>query len=508
VFGHAHVPLLTPAEAAAQDRRAREAAGVPERVLMESAGRAAALLAARLAPRGRIVAVAGSGSNGGDAAVAVRTLRAWGRDAELVAAGSRLPDPALLHGHDVPVHEAAALTARLAGAALVLDGLLGTGLTGPARGSAAAAIEAINAAGRPILALDLPSGVAGETGGVAGPAVRATTTVCFGWPKLGLLFQPARTYCGRLMAVEIGFPPLAAAAAELATPAWATTRLPTRAPDAHKGAVGRLLIVAGSSGMAGAAALAGLAARMMGAGLVRLASPEPNRAILQTLVPEATFLDRGLLAVEPLDWVHAVVVGPGMGTDADAAQALEAALLRTAPSPVLLDADALTLLAARPDALRALAAGRPVVLTPHAGELERLVGRPAVELAADPVAAARAAADRFGCVVLLKGQPSVVAAPGRPLLVNTTGSSDTAAAGMGDQLAGTIGALLAAGLDARDAAGAGLFLAGRAADLAGLGRSLGPRDVARWLPAALVRPGAAGPPGGLGFVTFDQPQRW
>ncbi len=508
VYGRARVAAVTPAHATGLDREAREAFGIPERVLMENAGRSAALVLDRLYPEGRVAVVAGSGNNGGDAVVVARVLAGWGRDVTLIAVGSRPPDGGLLHGHGPEPEPSELMEKRLAEADVIVDGVLGTGLSGPARGQAADAIAAINAAERPVVALDLPSGLAGETGAVDGPAVRASATISFGWPKIGLLFQPARQLCGRLLAVEIGFPPLDRADAELVTPSWAAERLPMRPPDAHKGRAGRLLVLAGRDGMAGAAALAGLAARRAGAGLVRLASTAGNRSILQELVPEATFVARDALTAEDGSLAHALVAGPGIGTDAAACAALERALELTGDKPVLLDADAITLLARQPDRLRELARARAVVLTPHAGEMERVLGRPADEITADPAAAARAAASQTGCVTLLKGQPSIVAAPGRALLINTSGSSDTASAGMGDQLAGAIGAFLATGLDARDATAAALFFSGRAADLCRLGRALGPRDVAWALPRAFADPGPTRSPLELPFVTFDQAERW
>lgn len=510
VFGRALVPLLTAEESAAADREARERAGVPERVLMENAGRSAALVLGHIAPSGRVLVLAGAGHNGGDGLVLARTLRAWGRDVEVVAIGSQPPDAALAHGFPLDVRDDDA-TDTLAAADVIVDAMLGTGARGAPRGGAAAWIEAANGSERPIVALDLPSGVDGTTGRIEGEAIRAVATVTFGWPKIGLLLHPARACCGRLIAVEIGFPPLDAIAAHGAlavTPAWAAARLRERPPDAHKGSAGSLLVLAGHHGMAGAAALAGESARRAGAGHVRIATVEANRAIVQMLVPEATFLDRDRLAETDLRGITGVVAGPGLGTDPDARDALAAALDVTGTSPVLLDADAINLLAREPEALHALCAARPVVLTPHPGEMGRLLHMATDEVTADAPAAARLAAERFGCAVLLKGQPSLVASPGQPLLVNTTGSSDVAAAGMGDQLAGIIGALLASGMGARDAAAAGLFYGSRAADLAALGRSLGPRDVAANLHLAFTDPGATASPSGFDFVTFDQPQRW
>jgi NAD(P)H-hydrate epimerase len=509
VWGLDQVPLVTPKQAAHLDANARES-GIAEAVLMESAGRAAAAIVAREWPSGAIGVIAGSGNNGGDAAVLARCLRAWGRDVTLFSAGSRPPDPRLYHGFEISPESGDLTAERLLKFDVLVDGILGTGATGPARGAARTAVCAMNEAGRTICALDLPSGVDAASGRVPGDAIRAVLTIQFGWPKIGLLLHPARSHCGRLVAVEIGFPPLEADASHgaLITPEWAIRRLPRRAPDAHKGTAGRLLILAGSQGMAGAALIAAEAAFHAGAGLVRVASDPSNRLVIQTSIAEAIFLDRAHLDEESAGNVHALVAGPGLGTDPAGRSALDRALELTGDVAVALDADALNLLARDPEPLRRLASERDVVLTPHFMELSRLTGRALREIAADPVAAARAAAEDFGCVVLLKGQPSMVASPGQPLLVNSTGSSDLASAGMGDQLAGMIGAFLAAGANAREAAAVALYSGGRAADLAGRGRSLSPRDVSAHLPAAFRRPGAYRPPFGLPFVTFDQPARW
>ncbi|MEX0907316.1 MAG: NAD(P)H-hydrate dehydratase, partial [Gemmatimonadota bacterium] len=448
VFGRARVPLLTAAQAASADRAAHDA-GIPERVLMENAGRAAALVLDRLHPRGSIVGVAGSGNNGGDLLVMLRVLHTWGRDAAVIAAGSAPPDPSLLHGFDLAITDADDARARLilAGADVLVDGMLGTGSAGAPRGRVAAWIDLLNASPRAVCALDLPSGVDATSGAVTGTAVRADLTVTFGWPKIGLLLQPARQHCGRLVAVEIGFAPfdenrIEGPLAFAVTPGMVRDRLRTRAADAHKGSAGRLLILAGSTGMSGAAALTADAALRAGAGLLRIASASENRVILQTLVPEATFLDAAALEADDLAAMHALVAGPGLGTKDDARAALQRALDMTAGRPTLLDADALNMLAEQSGALRGIGDDRALVVTPHAKELSRLTGDSVESILADAPAAARAAADAFHCVVVLKWQPTLVAAPGGTLLVNTVGSSDAATAGMGDQLAGTIGALL------------------------------------------------------------------
>lgn len=498
------MPVLTAAEATAFDRSSRERFGIPERVLMENAGRAVAEVVSRSFERGRVIAFAGSGNNGGDALVALRILKSWGWDTAWVQAGSRAPDGGLLHGYGIDRVDIDSML--LPDAAVIIDGVLGTGSVGAARGAAAASIEAMNASGRPVIAVDLPSGIDATRGVVPGPAVRAVATVTFGFPKLGLLLQPARAFCGWLIAAEIGFPPLPDHAAQLITPEYAFERLPRREADAHKGRSGRLLVLAGSTGMAGAACISGRAAVRGGAGLVRIVSTETNRAIVQSVVQEATFFTHGDLSAA--EGVTAMLAGPGLGATDESWQVLQTYLDSTAPVPVLLDADALNLFARHPGALRSLAAARPVVLTPHVRELARLTGRADAEILENTLQAARDFASDSGAIVLLKGQPSIVAEHGLPLMINTVGSSDTAVAGMGDQLSGVIAAMLAAGLPPREAAAVGLFFSARAADLARLGRALTPRDVSRYLPRAFRSPGRRTPMLDLPFVTFEQPPRW
>ncbi|HET9439412.1 MAG TPA: NAD(P)H-hydrate dehydratase [Longimicrobiales bacterium] len=475
---------MSAAQAVAHDRYAHQA-GIPERVLMENAARSLALITHRLYPTGRIAAVIGKGHNGGDVDIALDTLERWGRSVQ------RITNP------NDDVHTAA----------VVLDGLLGTGSQGAPRGLVAELIRAVNASGVPVVAADLPSGVDATTGAVQEPAVTAAVTVTFGFPKLGMLRHPARAQCGRIICVEIGFPPITETEIEalLITPEFARKRLPVRKPAAHKGDSGRLLLLVGSHGMAGAAIISAQAAVHSGAGLVRIASSADNRELLQTAVPEATFFERE--GTIDCGGITALVAGCGLGTDAEARSALDWLLAQTKGVPTLLDADALNLLAGDDAALRQLAQNRPLLLTPHPRELSRLLQVDVQQIVDDPLATARAYAHAMNAVVLLKGQPSVVAAANQPLLINTVGSSDVAVAGMGDQLSGVIGALLAAGLAPRDAAAVGLFYSGRAADLAARGRALSPRDVTDHLAAAFADAGPAESPLGLPFITFDQPER-
>ena len=503
------VAALTGREAMAWDRRAIDELGVPERVLMESAGRGAASVIQRLYPDGVVIAVVGSGNNGGDALVALRTLAAWGREVRAVLVGDRpVPDP-LLHGWPVWVIGDQELmpdgwAPLFSTAAVVIDGLLGTGVRGAPRERQAIAIRALNDSAPAVVAMDVPSGIDPETGAVPGDAVHADVTVGFGAPKLGSLLHPARALGGRIVAVEIGFPPLGEgrARAFVTSPGWVRERIPRRSSDTHKNAVGRVAVLGGGPGMAGAVILAARGALRCGAGIVRIVTRIENRAIVQAALPEAIHVDAGdgssvRAALEASD---AVVVGPGLGTD-EAAEHILAAVASGPAIPTLLDADGLNLAAAGKLDLAGLAHSRPLLLTPHAGEMARLMGDDAP--AADRPGTARAAAERFGCAVLYKGAPSLVTDASGLLRVDTQGSSDLAAAGMGDTLSGVCGALLARGLDPAEAGAVGLFLSGRAAWLAGKGAGLTPTDVLDRLPDALSERQDPADTLGISSVIFD-----
>lgn len=510
-WGGERVLAPTGSESAAIDRRAIDESGVPQPVLMENAGRSAAAVVERVFPRGPVVVVVGSGNNGGDGLVCLRALAAWDRPVRAVTVADREQPEPLLHGWPVdivPDGDASDVERVLAGAGVVVDAVLGTGIRGAPRERQAEAIRRVNAAGRPVVALDIPSGVDSDSGAVPGPAVRADVTVAFGWPKLGSLLHPGRARVGRLLAFEIGFPPVAdaEASARVVTPGWVSARLPSRPPDTHKNAVGSLLLVAGSRGMAGAAVLAGRAALRAGTGLLRIASVEANRSAIQAAVPEAVFVDAGDRAAlaAAVEASAAVVVGPGLGTDEEAETSL-ATVLHGPRRPLLLDADSLNLLArGRPASVSEAVRDRSVVLTPHVGEMERISGLGRDEILADRAGVARRWVAGAGTVLLLKGTPSLVAAPGAPLLVDGVGTSDLATGGMGDVLSGTVGAFLAQGCDPRVAAGLGLHVSGRAAVRAARGAGLMPSDVVEALPAALGERGPGVSDLDLPGLVFDQ----
>ncbi len=514
LFGDPDVHAPTGSEAASFDRFAIHRLGVPGRTLIENAGRSAALVLERIFARGSVVVFAGSGNNGGDGLALSRALAGWGRSVTVVRASANPPDARLLHQWPLPTLDAGAegahdeIARATASAGVLVDAVLGTGISGAPRVPQARILEFMNRAGRPLLSLDIPSGVDADTGAVPGEAARADVTVAFGWPKLGSLLQPGRAHVGRLVAVEIGFPPVPPATfqARVATPGWARDVLPVRPPDTHKHQVGSLLLLAGGPGMAGAAIMAARAALRTGVGFVRIASSSANRSVLQGAVPEAVFVDTAdrRALVRATTSSTAVVAGPGLGVAAEAADALEAVLEASGDSPVLLDADALNLVAEESGpVLGDLGRARPVLVTPHRGEMRRLVAA-AADLPDLPHELALDRAAAWSCTVLLKGNPSVVATPERQLLVGGLGSSDLAAAGMGDVLSGVAGSLMAQGCDPSVAGGLALHLTGVAAALGSEGPGLVPGDVIGRLAAAVRRQPDLKSRLGLPFVIFDQ----
>ncbi len=497
-FGMSRVEAPTGTQAAAFDREAIQKKGVAESALMENAGRQSAHLISTLFPCGSVLVLVGPGNNGGDALICLRALVAWGRDARAMIVGDRPMPDALSHGWpestvDIAQLSDEELTRTLGGYGVVVDGLLGTGTRGAPRGAFARVIRCLGEASVPVVALDVPTGVDADTRQVVGEAVKAHLTVAFGWPKLGALLHPGRSYVGRLIVVEIGFPPGADFGTQVLTPGWADSRRVQRPPVSHKNSVGSLCLMAGSQSMAGAAVLAAQAALRAGVGSVRICAPEDARPGVLEAVPEVVFVDADDPAAvgRAVRASRAVAVGPGMGIDEVAARRFGYLLEALGEQPVLLDADALTILAGKGASpigtdLGALARRGPIVVTPHPGEMGRLVDALTDRVQQDRPGVARELAAKAGVVVLFKGTPSLVAAPDGQLLVDGQGSSDLAVAGMGDVLTGVVGALLAQQVNAYDAAGLGLYLSGRSAILAGLGMALTPSDVIAELPNALA----------------------
>jgi NAD(P)H-hydrate epimerase len=429
----------------------------------------------------RIVVVCGPGDNGGDGYVLARHAHDAGRRVTVLVVqpahsslAMRMHDEARAAGVPMQAMQADA-AAVLDEADLIVDAMLGLGLSRAPETALACAIETINASGRPVLALDVPSGVDAATGHVPGVAVRATRTLQLLLRHVGTVTGAALDHVG-----AVGFDalqahePVETPSAELLAPADLAAWLPPRARNAHKGRHGRVACIAGNTGMGGAGLLAAEAALRVGAGRVQWFTRERahvSAALVRcpALMAEVRDADAAAAALV----VDVGVIGPGLGRDAWAEAWLQLAL--RAGVPLVLDADALNLLAAAPAALPAGS-----VLTPHPGEAARLLAGTVAEVQADRLAAARRIAERFDAAVVLKGAGTVVAAPGRVPRIVQAGNPGMAVAGMGDVLAGVVAGLRAQGFDAFDAASVGALLHAHAGDLAaadGGERGLLPQDL-------------------------------
>lgn len=476
--------LLTAAEMGEADRRTI-AGGTPGIALMENAGRAVAVAAARLAPEGPVLVLAGPGNNGGDGFVAARLLSERGRPVRVMLLGgeARLRgDAAEARARWTGPVEAASLP--LPPAALVVDALFGAGLARPLDGAAAALVAAMNDGPAPILAVDVPSGLPADDGAPIGPCVAATATVTFFRLKLGHLLQPGRALCGAVTLAEIGIP--ATVLAGIAPRAWENTpdlwrpALPAPGVAGHKYRRGHALVVSGPMARTGAARLAAAGALRV-AGLVTLASPPDalavNAAHLTAVMLRRCDAAAGLAAILGDARFASVALGPALGLG-EASRALVLAALASRAATVL-DADALTAFAQDPDRLFAAIAERraPVVITPHGGEFARLFP----DLADLPrPARARAAAARSGAVVALKGPDTAIAAPDQRLAINANAPPWLATAGSGDVLTGIIaGVAASAAAPGFEAACAAVWLHGAA------GAEAGPGLTAEDLPPAL-----------------------
>jgi ADP-dependent NAD(P)H-hydrate dehydratase / NAD(P)H-hydrate epimerase len=471
-------PILSPAEASALDRAAQER-GIAAESLMENAGREVAGAAVRLAGGTygrRAVVVAGKGNNGGDGLVAARHLNAWGMRVTVVLLEDRSREPAAsnlarLSRTAVRVRpwSAGALERELARANVAVDAIFGTGFRGTPDGASADAIGVLNDAGVPVAAVDIPSGVNGETGAVDSVAVRADITVTFGAAKPGVLFPPGSTHAGVVEVADIGFPPdLVRSDLALLESQDIAGWLPHRDEDTHKRAAGFAVVIGGSRAMTGAVSLMARAAYRSGAGLVAAAVPASILSVVQVAVREAVFAplpetDAGTAAggtdrlSEILGQAGALAIGPGMTTD-ERTSAWIRELVRGSEIPVVLDADGLNAFAGRGSELADRRA--ELVLTPHAGEFARLAGVSAKDLAADRVGHVRKLAAETQAVVLLKGTRTLVASPDGFVRVNPTGGPFLATGGTGDVLTGMIGGLLARRLAPAEAASAAAFAHG------------------------------------------------
>jgi NAD(P)H-hydrate epimerase len=454
----------------------------------------------------KAVVFCGSGNNGGDGLVIARYLAeaGWRCTVHLLKAPEAFsPDAAKnfqrlsdLMDTGAPVSRIDATrpdwiqeaSADLEDADVVVDAIFGTGISGAPRGLALDMIMLINEADQPVVAIDIPSGVNGSTGAASGEAVMADTTLTIGAPKVGSLFHPGKHHCGEVSVIDIGFEDDViarhAAGYKLLDRGEAALRLPYRPPDLHKFEAGTLVIVAGSERYRGAALLCGEAALRSGCGMVYLGVPESIAAGVDTALREAITVPlpqtaAGTVAPEAIDVLRpylrkadAAAVGPGMGRD-DATDDFIRTLVTKIDVPTVVDADAITAFAGRSDLLHSL--DTPVVITPHSGELKRLLE---TDVAADPIERmnqTREVAQRLGVTLLHKGAPSLVAGPDDGVWINTTGSSALATGGTGDVLTGVVSSFIAQGAEPMDAACVASWLHGRAGELAA--EQLGRRGV-------------------------------
>lgn len=506
--------VLTAAAMREADRRTIEELGFSEAVLMESAGMRVAEAVLSLQPLpSRVLVLAGPGNNGGDGLVIARLLQQAGRKVSLWTTvppgeyrGAALMNYQFLMHRGFPIKhildytELGLFQADLGGVDLVVDALFGIGLDRPVEGLPAEIIKAVNGSGAPVLAVDLPSGVQADSGKVMGCAVKARWTVTFAFPKPGLLQYPGAELAGELIVGEINIPSFLVSEnqASLTTAQQVRDLLPPRPPEAHKGSFGRVMILAGSTGMSGAAALASAAALRGGAGLVYLAAPASICPALEAQLcevitvplPEAAPGLIDLLTVELLlekaGGCSVLAAGPGLAPVEETA-ALVKRLIRDCPLPLVLDAGALGALALLPEEERGELlrdAPQPPLLTPHPGEMARLTGLSLGEVQQSRPELARRLSREWNSIIVLKGAGTVIASPGGEIYFNPTGGPVLATAGTGDLLTGLIASLIAQGMPPFGAAVAAVYIHGLAGDLLPERRGAIAGDILARFPAA------------------------
>lgn len=500
------------------DRCTVEAYHVPGIVLMENAAlRVVEEIKARFSPlRGkRVAVVCGKGNNGGDGLAIARHLSAgggaeitvWLLASEADVQGDAAANLSMAKAFGLEIRPATEI--KLSEADLVVDAVFGTGFHGPATGDAAALIDTLNASGVPLVSVDIPSGVDADTGKTEGSVVRAALTVTFALPKYGLLDYPGAEYVGELVVADIGMPRAIlqdndirfwrTEAADVG--GWLPARMNGR--DSNKGKFGHVLAIAGSDGFVGAPVMVAEASARAGAGLVTLAIPEGihqaamsrvSPVVMTRGLPQGTAGTVGKAAVEAAlrlaEKVTTVALGPGLGQGEDAA-AFVREFVAHCPQPLVIDADALNFLSQEPDRGASVVRGRsqPTIMTPHPGEMGRLLGSDTQTVQSDRRGSVTRAAEIYGCVVLLKGARTLIASPKGELYINTTSNPGMATGGTGDVLTGVTAALLAQHLEPLKAAAAAAYLHGLSGDMAAAQGMTGliATDVITHLPRAIAR---------------------
>ncbi|OGP52534.1 MAG: hypothetical protein A2Y65_02250 [Deltaproteobacteria bacterium RBG_13_52_11] len=500
------------------DRRTVQECGIPGIVLMENAGRGAAELLVRFFPEvrtGWVAILAGPGNNGGDGFVIARHLKNWGVHTEvyLFASIGDVKGDALTNlqvwlnmgGELVEViykGDFIRVKKEFSGASLIVDAIFGTGLNSEVKGHLKEVIPFINSLPQPVMAVDIPSGIDATGGKVLGAAIQATLTTTFCLAKIGQMIEPGAHHVGKLEVVDIGIPRSLIEEANIKThlidPDELDLRLLAPRPaQAHKGDYGHLFVLAGSPGKTGAAAMVCHGALRTGIGLVTLGIPASLNPILEAKLTEAMTeplpdAAAGYLSADAAERIRqllegktALALGPGISIQPQV-QELLLELIPMVPVPLIIDADGITALALRPEVLKKCKG--TVVLTPHPGEMARLAGTTTQKVQADRIGVAKEFASTYGCIVVLKGNRTVIATPQEEVYINQTGNPGMASGGTGDVLTGMIGGLIAQGLPSLEAAKWGVFLHGLSGDIAAheLGEiPLIASDIIDYLPVAL-----------------------
>ena len=485
--------VVTAQEMREIDRQTIEEIGIPGTVLMEHAGTAVVRAIHGHFPEcQRIAVIVGKGNNGGDGLVVARQLALAGQPVQIFLvsapesfAGDALTNLQIAQNLDLPIRtilfeeELAATKSQIASSDLIVDSIFGTGLRGGVRGFIGEVIKCINETGKPVVAIDLPSGLSADTGIAEGACVQATYTVTMGLPKRGNLIHLGATYTGKLEVADIGFPASVIDAQSIpinwTQPSDAVQLLPLRPTHSHKGTYGRVFVVAGSTGMTGAAALTSAGALRVGAGLVTLGTPKSLNSILEVKLTEVMTLPlpetaEGSLALEAKRYIIEAVepsrsvlaIGPGLSQHPETV-ALVHSLIRESDGPTVIDADGINALSKSTEILSSLSP--QTVLTPHPGEMARLIGEPVEVLERDRIGIAQRFAETHNVTLVLKGAPTVVARGNGDVWINSTGNAGMATGGMGDILTGLIAGLIAQKVSPFDAAVLGVYLHGLAGDI-------------------------------------------
>lgn len=500
------------------DRMAIEEWGIAGLVLMENAGRAVVdALEKELGEvkKQRFLVVCGKGNNGGDGFVITRHLLNRGAEVNCFILGkidelkgdARTNAQILINnGYEIievsTLDELSRLLALTSRASVVIDAIFGTGLSSPPQGIFAKVIQLLNESGNYVVSVDIPSGIDADTGGVLEPAIRADLTVTMGVPKYGLLLYPGRAYAGKLIVADIGIPyQLLKERTKtfLIDEEFVRQNLPRRPADGHKGSFGSCLLLCGSRGYSGACVLAGMAAVRSGAGLIHLGYPKGISQVIESCaiepvkhpLPETdseTLSPAALpFILELLSKVDSIAIGPGISTHPETKKLL-LELLPRLEKPTVIDADGLNNFAGAIEILKEVKA--PLILTPHPGELSRLISKNPAEINANRITVAREFALNHKCVLVLKGAPTVIATPDGQVFVNPTGNSGLASGGTGDVLTGLLAGLIAQGASPINAALIGTFLHGLAGDIGAeelTGYSLAAGDLLNYIPKALAK---------------------